>query len=112
LDQKASWFGAWRHRFGIPLNDPRARAVTYEQAVMDLALANAESDDDAGNAEWLAHAHADRPALDLELAELAGLPGIEDGNTNEEAALARLRGMQQIIRNAPAAFDDSWEIVG
>lgn len=107
----------WRKQFRIPLNDPRARTVTMAQALLDLELLIERDRESEENADWLdevtVQAKARKDALPTPVPDLPGAPSVEDGNTNKEAALERLRALAQVTRKdlQPVPDDVEYEVV-
>lgn len=107
-----SLWGLWRVAFNIPMNDPRAMAVTPEQALLDLEVsATVKGERDPDVEDWFDTEIEKAKEATVEAPELAGdVPSVEDGNKSLEAAMARLAAMR--AANAPKPNPNvSYEIV-
>jgi hypothetical protein len=99
--EASSLWGQWRLAFNRSVADPLARAVTPEQALLDLEVMAAvrTAVEPQTTAEWMDEQEARYAALDREqAARMAadlpeGLPSIEEGNTDPEAAFRRLMAL-------------------
>lgn len=131
-----TWWAAWRQKFNIPINDPRAQTVTYAQARYDLELSLTEEqlateDGFRDNEAWfeaqlaevrerqaLAAASGPTPVAPEVADALDGLPS---GNDDKEAAMRRIMAIKAgaltpadgvfMVGQAPAAGTGDWEAV-
>lgn len=99
--EASSLWGQWRLAYNLSIADPRAQAVTPEQALLDLEIMAhvRQASEPQSNEAWFAEQEANFARQEAEEAALRalentpGIPSVTEGNNDPEAALKRLMAM-------------------